>query len=207
MQWMDFIMPNCKKPEARTFIVLFILVSLFLFPCLLHAELNDGFIVENAELNPGETEYSLSTNIQFHFSKEALKALEHGIALQIDIEVQARQDRKWLWDKTIRRVVLSQRLEHQPLSDQYLVTDLNTGIKRHFRSLKHAIEFMGTINNYPFFELTALKQGKTYTAQVRARLNTESLPTPLRLSAYIVADWQLSSPWFKWTIQERDDLE
>ena len=91
--------------------------------------------------------------------------------------------RKWLWDKTIRQAALSQKLEHQPLSDQYLVTDLNTGIKRHFQSLQHALEFMGTINNYPFFELTALEQGKTYTAQVRARLNTESLPTPLRLSA------------------------
>ncbi|MCK5432649.1 MAG: DUF4390 domain-containing protein [Gammaproteobacteria bacterium] len=210
-------MPNCKKLDARrlsenrkphrTFIVLSILVSLFLLPGLLYAELNDGFIVENAELNPGETEYSLNADIQFHFSKEALKALEHGIALQIDIEIQAKMARKWLWDKTIRRAALSQKLEHQPLSDQYLVTDLNTGIKRHFQSLQHALEFMGTINNHPFFELTALKQGKTYTAQVRARLNTESLPTPLRLSAYIVADWQLSSPWFKWTIQERNDLE
>ena len=202
MQWMDFIMPNCKKPEVRRLsIVLSILVSLFLFPGLLYAELSDGFFVENAELNPGETGYSLNADIQFHFSKEALKALEHGIALQVDIEIQAKLARKWLWDKAIRKTVLSQRLEHHPLSDQYLVTDLNTGIKRHFQRLQHALKFMGTINNHPFFELTALKQGKTYTAQLRARLNTESLPTPLRLSAYIVADWQLSSPWFKWTIQ------
>lgn len=205
-------MPNCKKPETRRLsenrkpprlsIVFSSLMSLFLFPVLLYAELNHGFVVENAELNPGETEYNLSTNIQFHFSKEALKALEHGIALQTDIEAQARQDRKWFWDKTIRQIVLSQKLEHHPLSNQYLVTDLNTGIKRHFKSLQHALEFMGTISNYPFFELTALKQGKTYTVQVRARLNTESLPTPLRLSAYIVADWQLSSPWFKWSITQ-----
>ena len=204
-------MPNCKKPEARRFfilglppgilVVVSILSSLFLFPGLLYAELNDGFIVENAEIKPGESDYRLYADIQFHFSKEALKALEHGIALQVDVEIQARLDRKWLWDKTIRKTMLRQRLEHHPLSDQYLVTDLNTGIKRHFHFLQHALEFMGEINNHPFLELTALKQGKKYTAQVRARLNTESLPTPLRLSAYIVADWQLSSPWFKWTIQ------
>lgn len=210
MQWMDFIMPNCKKPEARRlptlgqppriFIVVSILASLFLTPVLLYAELNDGFIVEYAELNPVESDYRLNADIQFHFSKEALKALEHGIALQVDIEIRAKLTRKWLWDKVIRKIVLRKRLEHQPLSNQYLVTDLNTGIKRHFHLLQHALEFMGKINNYPFLELTALKQGKKYTAQVRARLNTESLPTPLRLSAYIVADWQLSSPWFKLTI-------
>jgi hypothetical protein len=202
MQWMDFIMPNCKKTELRTFLILSIIACLFLFPNSLYAELNDGFIVKNAELNADEREYSINADLQFNFSKEALKALEHGIVLQIDIEIQAKLSRKWLWDKTIRETVLSQKLERQPLSDQYLVTDLNTGIKRHFQLMEHALEFMGAIVNHPLFELTTLKQGKTYSAQIRARLNTESLPTPLRLSAYLDADWQLSSQWFKWTIQQ-----
>jgi len=200
-------MPNCKKPEARTLIVSTTLVSLLLLPLasyaeLNHKEINHGFIVESAELNLAGDEYTLSADIQFHFSKEALKALEHGIALQIDIEVQAKQNRKWLWDKKIRKKILSQRLEHQPLSDQYLVTDLNTGIKRNFHSFHHALEFLGSINDYPFLELASLEQGKTYTVLVRASLNTESLPAPLRLSGYVSSDWQLSSPWYKWTIQQ-----
>jgi len=195
-------MLNCIKPEAGTFIILSVLVSLYLFPVVLYAELTGGFIVDNAELNPGETEYVLNANIQFRFSEEALMALEHGIALQIDIEIQAKQSRKWLWDKTIRKAALSKRLEHQPLSNQYLVSDLHTGIKRDFQSLSHALEFLGTIRDYPFVRSATLEPGETYTAQVRARLNTESLPAPLRLSAYIASDWQLSSPWFKWTIQQ-----
>jgi hypothetical protein len=201
MQWMDFIMLNCIKSEVGTFITLFVLVNLFLLPVVLYAELTGDFIVANTELNPDKTEYVLNADIQFHFSKEALRALEHGIALQIDIEIQAKQSRKWLWDKTIRKAVLSRRLEHKPLSNQYLVTDLHTGIRRDFQSLSYALEFLGTIRDYPFVKSTTLDSGKTYTAQVRAKLNTESLPTPLRLSAYITSDWQLSSPWFKWMIQ------
>jgi len=199
---MDFIMLNCKKPEVGNFIVLPVLTCLFLFPVLLYAELDDGFIVENAELSPDTTEYTLDADIQFHFSKEVHKALDHGIALQIDIEIQAKQPRKWLWDTTIRQVELNQRLEHHPLSNQYLVTDLNTGIKHHFQNLNNALKFLGTIKDYPLFGLATLKQGKTYTAQIRASLNTESLPAPLRLSAYLASDWQLSSPWFKWTIPQ-----
>ena len=200
-------MLNCKKPETGTLIVLSALVSLMLLSLSSHAELNQvesnhGFIVESAELSSNGDKYTLNADIQFHFSKEALKALEHGIALQIDIEVQAKQTRKWLWDKNIRKKILRQRLEHQPLSDQYLVTDLNTGIKRNFDSFHRALEFLGSINDYPFLELASLEQGKTYTALVRASLNTESLPAPLRLSAYISSDWQLSSPWYKWTIQQ-----
>jgi len=200
-------MLNCKKPETGTLIVFSALVGLFLFPLSPHAELNHvesdhGFIVESAELNSVGAEYTLNADIQFHFSKEALKALEHGIALQIDIEVQAKQTRKWLWDKKIRKKILSQRLEHQPLSDQYLVTDLSTGIKRNFHSFHHALEYLGLIDDYPFLELASLEQGKTYTALVRASLNTESLPAPLRLSAYVSSDWQLTSPWYQWTIQQ-----
>ncbi len=200
-------MLNCKKPETGTHILLSALVSLLLLPASSHAELHNlqskhGFIVENAELISDGAEYKLNADIQFHFSKEALKALEHGIALQIDIEVQAKQNRNWLWDKKIRNKIYSQRLEYQPLSEQYLVTDLNTGSKRHFRNFQYALEFMGSINNYPFLEHAALQQDKTYTALLRASLNTESLPTPLRLSAYVSSDWQLSSPWFKWTIKQ-----
>ncbi len=200
-------MRNCKKPETGTLIVLSALVSLLLLPVSPYAEINDvelnhGFIVESAELNSDGDKYTLNADIKFHFSKEALKALEHGIALRIDIEVQAKQTRKWLWDKNIRKKILSRRLEYHPLSDQYLVTDLNTGSKRNFDNFHHALVFMGSINDYPFLELASLEQGKTYTALVRASLNTESLPAPLRLSAYISSDWRLSSPWYKWTIQQ-----
>ncbi|MFB3090703.1 MAG: DUF4390 domain-containing protein [Gammaproteobacteria bacterium] len=179
-----------------------VLASLFLCPAVLYADLTDGFIVENAQLKPGETDYVIDADIQYNFSHEVLKALEHGIALQIDIEIQAKQSRKWLWDKIIRKRTLSKRLEHHPISNQYLVTDLNTGVKRRFQSLSHALEFLGTIRDYPFVGAATLEPGKTYNTQIRARLNTESLPAPLRLSAYIASDWQLSSPWFKWTIQQ-----
>ncbi len=200
-------MRNCKKPDTGTLIVLTALVSLLLLPLSSHAELNQeklnhGFIVESAELNSDGDEYALNADIQFHFSKEALKALEHGIALQIDIEVQAKQSRKWLWDKKIRKKILRQRLEHQPLSGQYLITDLDTGIKRNFHNFHHALKFLGSINDYPFLKLASLERGKTYTALVRVSLNKESLPAPLRLSAYISSDWQLSSPWYQWTIQQ-----
>ena len=195
-------MHNCKKTELRTFTVFSALVYMSLFPISLYAELNDGFIVRNAELNQIETKYLLNADIEFRFSKEALQALEHGIALQIDIEMQTKQIRKWIRDKKISEEVLSQRLEHHPLREQYLVTNLNSGIKHDFHNLNNALEFMGTISDHPFLEPSTLEQGQMYSAQIRARLNTESLPAPLRLSAYISSDWRLSSPWYKLVIKQ-----
>ena len=81
-------MLNCIKPEAGRFIIRSVLASLLLCPTVLYADLTDGFIVENAQLKLGETEYVIDADIQYHFSQEVLKALEHGIALQIDIEIQ-----------------------------------------------------------------------------------------------------------------------
>lgn len=202
MQWMDFIMPKYIKSEISSFIDFFMLVSLFLFSTALYADVVDRFIVENATLNPSKEAYLLNANIQYQFSDEALKALKHGVALQIDVEVWAKQSRKWMWDRTIHKTVISHRLEHHPLSNQYLITYLSTGIKHHFQNLDYALEFLGTIRAYPLFGTIVLKTDTNYTAQIRACLNTASLPTPLRLSTYIASDWQLSSPWFRWAIQQ-----
>lgn len=203
---MDFIMLNCKRTKAIRRIAFSVLAGLFLLSLSSYAgsdqnKLNHGFLIKNAALALIGTEYRLNADIQFHFSKEAIKALEHGIALQIDIEVQAKKTREWLWNKKIRQKILRQKIEYHPLSDQFLITDLSTGNRHHFQNFHHAIKFLGTINSYPFLDSTVLKPEATYTAWIRVRLNTEALPTPLRLSAYISSDWQLYSPWYAWMIR------
>ena len=176
--------------------------STFSAPFLLFAMLFSGtchgFTVNHATLNADETGYTLTADIAFQLSEEVKKALKHGVALRIDIEIEARQSRRWLWDRMVRMEVLKQRLEYHPLNEQYLVTDLNAGIKRRFQNLTHALTFLGTIKNYPAFRRIAHVARTRYIARLRARLNTSSLPTPLKLFTYTSTDWRLSSPWFTW---------
>jgi hypothetical protein len=44
----------------------------------------------------------------------------------------------------------------------------------------------------------SLDRGPDYSIRLRGSLDIESLPTPVRLIAYISSDWNMVSKWYKW---------
>jgi hypothetical protein len=46
-----------------------------------------------------------------------------------------------------------------------------------------------------------LESDKTYRLRVRALLNTQQYPAPLRLLFFWRDQWQLESNWFEWTLE------
>lgn len=196
---MDFIMPDYKKfsvPVLRICLAFMLPVV----PPFIYAEPANHFTIEHAELKRSAGEYLLDADIKLRLSEEVIAALEHGISLQIDTEIRIKQTRTWLWDKIIGDKTLSWRLKYHPLSNQYIVAPARPGIKQHFQTLKQALKFIGTIKEQRAFTAGVLERNNNYTAQIRARLNIKSLPTPLRLTTYIDTNWQLASPWFIWKI-------
>ena len=175
-------------------------LSLILAPIMLQAEAAAGFLVRSAWLQRQDHQYRVNADIHYQFSKESLTALEHGVALQIAIDIRAKQLRNLLWDKTIREETMQLQLEHHPLTGNYLVTNLDTGIKNQFHVLPNALEFLGSLRNYPFLKTATVEPDKSYTMQIRVRLNIGSLPAPLQLLAHMSPDWQFASPWYRWSI-------
>ena len=185
---------------SRLLLISLIWLSLILVPPLLWAEATAGFVVQSAWLQRQDHQYRVNADIRYQFSRESLTALEHGVALQIVIDIRAKQLRNLFWDKIIREETVKLQLEHHPLTGNYLVTNLDTGIKNQFHVLPNALEFLGSVRNYPFLKTAAVEPDKSYTMQVRARLNIGSLPAPLQLSAHTSPDWQFASPWYQWSI-------
>ena len=143
----------------------------------------------------------LDAVIKYDFNNEVLEALDHGVSLRIDIVIRIKKKRKWLWDKKIREDVINYKLERHPLSNHYLVTNLNSGNRYQLQSLDNALTAMGTIKNYKLIEARDLEKKASYTGDIMAKLNIESLPPPLRPVAYASEHWQLKSPWQKWVIR------
>ncbi len=159
-----------------------------------------GITIENSSTYLQGDIYLLNADIQFELSEEAVNALQHGIALHIHTILRLKEERDWLWDPIVRETVLRFRLEHQPLSDHYIVTDLLTGIRHTYQTLYGAVGFFSKLNNIPFFEANLLKDSISYTGHMRTHLDIESLPAPLRPIAYLSSHWRLSSPWYTWAI-------
>ncbi len=195
----------CKKYKdkstGRGIIHIYVLILIFLFSRSSIAGTNsikiesaDGVIIENM--------YSVNAKISYQLGKENRNALEHGIPLEFDIEFRIQKRRPWIWDQTLISRTITYRLEHQPLSGDYLVTRLNDGDLEQFQNLEDVLEYIGKIKNFPLIDTAILETGGIFYAQVKTHLNIEALPAPLRPLAYISSEWRLSSPWQIWMIKE-----
>lgn len=137
----------------------------------------------------------VSAEISYELSEETRDALDQGVALEFDVIFRVRKKRQWLWDTVVTEKMLSYRVEHQPLSGHYLVTELNNGRRHQYRTLVSALQFIGNIDAFPLVDTEMLYQQYRYTVQVMAELNIQSLPAPLRPLAYLSSQWHLASPW------------
>jgi hypothetical protein len=159
-----------------------------------------GFEVISAATQLENGVYRLDARLEYHFSRAALDALQNGVPLTVKVEMEVRRRRPWLWDETIYTLVQRWRLEYHALSRQYLVTNLNSGERRGFPSRIIALQAMGRIKDFPLLDQTLLASDERYEGALRARLDLDALPAPLRLFAYLSEDWRLASEWYTWSL-------
>jgi len=159
-----------------------------------------GFEVISASTKLEGDVYRLNARIEYHFSNAALEALQNGVPLTVELEMEVRRRRPWLWDETVYALTQRFRLEYHALSRQYLVNNLNSGERRGFPNRTAALQFMGRIADFPLLDRGLLAQGERYEGALRARLDIETLPAPLRLFAYLSDDWRLASEWYTWPL-------
>ena len=144
--------------------------------------------------------YRLNARIDYRFSSPALEALQNGVPLTVELEMEVRRRRSWLWDETVYALTQRFRLEYHALSRQYLVSNLNSGERRGFPTRSGAVQFMGQINDFPLLDKGLLEKDVRYEGALRVALDRETLPAPLRLVAYLSDDWRLASEWFTWPL-------
>lgn len=159
-----------------------------------------GFKILDASTTLTNDVYQLNAQIEYTFSQAALEALENGVPLTIELEMEVRRKREWMWDETIFSLAQRFQLSYHALSRQYLVTNLNSGERHGFPTLRSASKFMGKIKDFPFLDQALLPPGKDFIGAFRAYLDLDTLPPPLRLFAYVSEDWDLKSQWYTWSL-------
>ncbi|MFZ1643760.1 MAG: DUF4390 domain-containing protein [Candidatus Contendobacter sp.] len=159
-----------------------------------------GFEVISAATRLEGGVYRLNAQIEYRFSTAALEALQNGVPLTVDIEMEVRRRRSWVWDETVYALTQRFQLEYHTLSQQYLVSNLNSGERRAFPTRAAALGFMGRIHDFPLLDRSLLTENERYEGALRVQLDIEALPAPLRLLAYLSDDWRLTSEWRLWAL-------
>lgn len=145
--------------------------------------------------------YLIDIRLRLNLDDNMTEALQHGVSLELDVEIEIRQERKWLWNKYIDGTMLRYQLEHHPLSGNYLVIDRDDNTRMQLQTLEEALDYIGSIENLPVVEAERLQDDENYIGLVRAELNFEELPPPLQPATYVSPRWQMESQWYEWVVR------
>jgi len=148
--------------------------------------------------------YRLGARVEIDFNETLPEALHNGVPLLIELRIEVLRKREWLWLWPELVADLRQRfkLEYHVLSQRYLVYSYASGVRQSFRSMDGALEYIGNVYDLPLIDEQLLNPSQNYIVRIRADIDVEALPTPVRLWAYLGSEWSLKSRWFEWPLQQ-----
>jgi len=159
------------------------------------------FEVRSASTEVIDGVHTLDARLQLVLSSEALAALESGVTLTIEMQMQVVRAKRFFIDSVDAELVVRHELEYRPLSQRYIVRNLNSGNQDSFATLYSALNSLGRIQGLPVIDDALLRPKREYRLRLRARLNTRQYPAPLRLLFFWRGQWQLQSDWFEWSLE------
>jgi hypothetical protein len=162
---------------------------------------SEGIIIEYASGEFRDDTYLIDTIIDYDLSDPVIEALQHGIQLRFVVNVRIQRQRRFVWDKTIATANLSYQLAYLPLTNNYVLTNLNDGERRYLQDLDETLDYLGTLRDFAVVNVNQLASNESYKCQVSSHLRIRNLPLPLQPLAMISPSWELDSDWYEWIIE------
>ena len=159
------------------------------------------FEVRSASTRPINGVHTLDARLQLVLSSEALAALASGVTLSIELQMQVIRVLRFLIADVDAELVIRYQLQYRPLSQRYIVRNLNSGNQDSFATLYSALNNLGRIQGLPVIDDALLSADRPYRLRLRAMLNTQEYPLILRMLFFWRGQWQLQSEWFEWSFE------
>jgi hypothetical protein len=160
-----------------------------------------GFNINSATVQEKDNIFYLDADIDYWFSEQVLEALNNGVPLNILVEIQLVEKRKFLWNRIMADVTQYYQLQYHALTRQYVLRDLNANENYNFLTLQLTLSSLGTISQLPVFAKQLLDNNGNYQIRIKPSIDIEALPSPLRPVAYISSEWQFAGKWYSWPLK------
>lgn len=145
--------------------------------------------------------YYVNARFFLQLPTEAIDALHSRVHLTIRLEVQFLNRLRLWWDNVAHERAQSLQVTWQPLTDRYVVRDIDTNEREAFVTLAGALEFIGRLDRLRIVEASELED-RRYDVRVRAVLDKNDLPGPISFLALFQKDWSVASDWLLWRLDE-----
>jgi hypothetical protein len=159
------------------------------------------FEVRSASTEIIDGVHSLDARLQLVLPTEALAALESGVTLTIELQLEVIRARRFFLDDTEAELAVRYELEYSPVTQRYIVRNLNSGDQDSFATLYSALNSLGRVQGLPVIDDALLSPDDKYRIRLRAMLNLERYPAALRVLFFWRGQWQLQSEWFEWSLE------
>ena len=165
-----------------------------------HADDHGGFVIRTAytELTGGV--YYLNADVDLNLSDDAVKALENGLPLTVELQIEIIKHRSLLWNKRIAELTEHYQISFHALTRRFIITNLNSGDQESFASYREAVTSLGQVSDLPLIDANLIEPGDRYNVRMRAVLDVKSFPGPLQLIASLFKGWDLTSDWYEWVL-------
>jgi hypothetical protein len=159
--------------------------------------------VHSASLSLDQDIYELDARLEIRLPEDARKAIEAGLTMRLDYEIELARVRNYMPDATVAELVQSYELNYHALSQRYLVRNLNTGEQLDFGTLQAALERLTEVRGLPVADSALVEPNREYEARVRAVLDLNSGSEALRWILFWTDDWSATSEWYEWPLPPR----
>ena len=194
--------PAGKIETARKYVVLVLLAAFVLGTGFAQDVEREGYFeVRSASTDMVGGVHTLDARLQLVLSSEALAALESGVTLTIELQLQVIRSRRFMPDDVEAELAVRYELVYSPVTQRYIVRNLNSGNQDSFATLYSALNSLGRVQGLPVIDDALLTADSEYRVRLRAMLNTERYPAALRVLFFWRGQWQLQSEWFEWLLE------
>ena len=154
------------------------------------AQTPPAFVVRSAAIDAG----TLAARLEWRPDARVLEALDNGIALQFDIDLQAQSRMSWSGRSTLAAQTRRLQLRYFPLSRQYQLRDLDLNQARSFSSRALALAALEDLR----LPLSGWKVLGAERYRLQIALDRDALPGALRLPALFQSAWRLCNGEYAW---------
>ncbi|WP_405235222.1 DUF4390 domain-containing protein [Lentisalinibacter orientalis] len=157
--------------------------------------------VRSADSNLVDGVYRVGARLQYVLSDQALDALDSGVPINVELQFQVIQNRRFWLDDVTAELAVNYQLVYNALSRRYVVRNLNTGEQDSYATLFSALNNLGRITSLPVIDAALLRDDRDYRIRMRAVVDVKDYPAALRLIAFWREDWRITSDWFEWQLE------
>jgi hypothetical protein len=164
----------------------------------------DGVLeVSSAYVGEGQGVYLLFARVTYPVNDDIRAALKDGLMLIFDLDVVVSRERRFWVDETVAEYTLRRELLYHAVSDRYVARDVESrnNEQHSFSTLEEALEYLGTVEAWPFLLSPQLSANRQYRVSLRAGVRRGRLSDTMRVLMFWTDDWHRESEWFSWSLQ------